>query len=59
MNEERAQRWLAILVAVLTLVVLWETHQLHRLEFAERRAKRRQRGAGWVGTGAGAASASN
>jgi hypothetical protein len=43
-TEEQAQRWLALLVAVLTLLIMLESHRLHKLEFAERQHDRRRRG---------------
>jgi hypothetical protein len=41
--SESALRWLSLLVAALTLVTLWESHQLHKLEFEERCERRRLR----------------
>jgi hypothetical protein len=47
-GEEQAQRWLALLVAVLTLMVMLESHRLHKLEFAERQRDRRRGGQPWA-----------
>lgn len=57
MNEERAQRWLALLVAVLTLWTLWESHQLHKLELHDRQ-RSRARGP-WQGGSGGSRVAMN
>lgn len=43
MNEERALRLLSLLVAVLTLMTLWESHKLHAMQLDEACDKKRRR----------------
>jgi hypothetical protein len=37
--SEKAMQWLSLLVALLTLLTLWESHQLHRWDLEDRKQR--------------------